>query len=397
MTRTAKIGASPDWVDRVGRGFVACCFLVAGVFAYQGYSARDQSKPLPIVNAQQIAHKATSEKRAFAPIEEVQLGERLPGVNPLRDEVDDDLPEPNEATWRRVCLTMTKDNGRRLWLELLRPVSWLEAIDAIPGEVIYLDLPEMGAIGSANVTLIGPCPEIEPGEGNVVTGRFKHEADNNVVELQLDGEPSAIGVTANHPFWSIDRQEFIPAGELREAERVQGRRGYTTVVYVKPLEYQGFVYNLETHREHVYRVGTYATLVHNFCLHRIRTDTSGRVRAAFAHITPADLRTGTATNKATRVAARSLGNSTDDAGHLIGKLLGGPGGKKAGNFFPQNLSVNRGAFRDLEGYVASQVAAGKNVQVKVNLKYPGSSTRPSKIVYQVRVDGTTTPYTFLNP
>ena len=52
------------------------------------------------------------------------------------------------------------------------------------------------------MTAVEPCPEIaeRPHPGcRLVTGTFAHTA-TNVVDLQLEGQPHPIGVTATHPF-----------------------------------------------------------------------------------------------------------------------------------------------------------------------------------------------------
>jgi hypothetical protein len=75
-----------------------------------------------------------------------------------------------------------------------------------------------------------------------------------------------IGCTANHPFWSEDRQEFVEAGQLREGERVRTRLDEIAhVVQVKPRPPTKWVYNLEIQGEHVYEVGPGGVLVHNAC------------------------------------------------------------------------------------------------------------------------------------
>ena len=71
-------------------------------------------------------------------------------------------------------------------------------------------------------------------------------------------------VTSNHLFWSIDRDEFVPASKLKIRDRVSTLAGETQVESVSVANYRGLVYNIET-TEHVYRVGTAGTLVHNAC------------------------------------------------------------------------------------------------------------------------------------
>lgn len=203
------------------------------------------------------------------PIGEAQLGERTIGRNPLREQVHDDLEQPNEATWRKLTLRMPKDNGKWLTVELLRSLDWIAAEDAAVGETIFLDLAEMGAFGDAEVVSIEPCPPIQSGKGSVITGRFMHEIDQGeVIELRFAGQVEATRVTKNHPYWSVDRDDFIPAGELKEGETVDGLNGETSVASVTPSDYSGLVYNLEIYGEHVYRVGSAGLLAHNTCAGR---------------------------------------------------------------------------------------------------------------------------------
>ncbi len=198
-------------------------------------------------------------------IDTIQLGQRLVGRNPIRDEAE--LVEPDPATWRKISLYMTKESGLGLWIDLLRPLSWIDERGAMVGGSIYFEMPDMGAVGDAQVTYIGPCPPIEPGDGGaVVTGTFKHQADasNKVIHLQLEDQSELTGVTDNHPYWSVDRQQFVPAGNLHPGELVDTTYGPKRVRSITPIAHDGFLYNLET-TEHVYRVGSLRTLVHNTC------------------------------------------------------------------------------------------------------------------------------------
>lgn len=113
-------------------------------------------------------------------------------------------------------------------------------------------------------------------------------------------------------------------------------------------------------------------------------------------ITPADLGTGSDTNDSSRRWARKLGCPLDDAGHVIGKQLGGRGGKKY--VFPQTLGINRGQFAQWESGIAEQVWAGNvNAHVTVRLLYKGASTRPDRIVYSYTINGHTETEAFANP
>ena len=220
------------------------------------------------VNSTAIKARSLSEQPVsrVKPISEVQLGERAIGKNPLREQVDESVPEPNPATWRKLTLRLPKENGKWLTVELLRPLDWIEDKEAAVGEMIFLDLEEMGAIGDAEVVSIEPCPPIQPGKANIITGKFIHEvAQGDVIELRFTHQPEATRVTSNHPYWSIDRHDFIPAGELREGEQVESLTGPARVESITPSDYSGLVYNLEINGEHVYRVGSSGLLAHNAC------------------------------------------------------------------------------------------------------------------------------------
>ncbi|GIN72027.1 hypothetical protein J14TS2_25020 [Bacillus sp. J14TS2] len=131
--------------------------------------------------------------------------------------------------------------------------------------------------------------------------------------------------------------------------------------------------------------------------YRTSIGSKGELRSVFAKIEKRHLGKGTDTNAASRKYVRKLGKSTDDAGHAIGKNLGGLGNKYSGNIFPQNLSVNRGSFREFEKLIAKEVAANKNVFIRVVPKYTPGSTRPIEIAYHVRIDGVMIKRVFPNP
>ena len=78
-----------------------------------------------------------------------------------------------------------------------------KTIDAHVGGTVWLNMPEMGVEGLAEVLAIEPCPPLEEGEGRLVTGTFRHTR-GEVYDLKLESESRPIGVTATHPFWSVD-------------------------------------------------------------------------------------------------------------------------------------------------------------------------------------------------
>ena len=91
-------------------------------------------------------------------------------------------------------------------MQLLRDPDWFRVHQPEVGGTIYLDMGEMGVEGDAIVEAIGPCPEIEPGEGRVVTATFHHSI-GECLELDIEGEDEPLRVTAGHPIWRADRSD----------------------------------------------------------------------------------------------------------------------------------------------------------------------------------------------
>ncbi len=202
-------------------------------------------------------------------IEDARLGLRAAGRNPLRGQVDAEAPEPDPATWRALKVELVKPSGYRFWAELLRPQEWIDCLVDPQTNTLELDLPEFGAVGTARVLSIDPCPTIEPGEGNIITGLFRHEAEPGTAICRIEFSNGAVieGVTANHPIYSFDRAEFIEAGQLREGEYFQTTHGPARITRLasRAAHPGALLYNLETHREHVYQVTPDGVLVHNTC------------------------------------------------------------------------------------------------------------------------------------
>ena len=121
-------------------------------------------------------------------------------------------PYPHSASeLRQISLFLQRRDGSACWVNLLRSLDWIEDYGAHVGGTVFLDMPEMGVEGLAEVLAIEPCPPLEEGEGRLVTGTFKHTS-GEVYDLKLASESKPIGVTATHPFWSVDRHTWVSAG-----------------------------------------------------------------------------------------------------------------------------------------------------------------------------------------
>ncbi|MCH7729678.1 MAG: AHH domain-containing protein, partial [Planctomycetes bacterium] len=210
--------------------------------------------------------------------------------NPLADDVEH-LPEPDPATSREVRFEMTKPSGNRSWCKFIWTLDEIEAAGAKVGATVDFDMPELGIVGPARYTYIGPCPEFKEGDGNLVIGVFKHEPDGPIVNVHIEGLDTPIGSTANHPFWSEDRQEFVEAGHLQPNEQVWSElRGVVRITSVTRAPDAKYVYNLTVHNQHVYEVSELGVVVHNSCswlqkaLNAGMTIPLGMIRAHGHHI-----------------------------------------------------------------------------------------------------------------
>ncbi len=196
------------------------------------------------------------------PIGEVRLGERSNAHHPKGDFDDKFGVDVDPATWRQIILRAEKEGGGNCWIELLRPTWWLDLNQAKVGGRVHISIPECGVNDEALVLSIGPCPPIAPGDGPIITGKFIHDAAR-VIDVYIEGQAKPIGSTPNHRFWSVDRQEFVRADELKPGETLQAAGDTIKFLKAVPRENPERVYNLEIQGEHVYRVSPLGVLVHN--------------------------------------------------------------------------------------------------------------------------------------
>jgi hypothetical protein len=258
---------------------------VAGSVAFPGPTAQSST--------------SSSGRYRTKPIGEIRTGERVLAANPQMDHAVVTASEIDPGTWRNIRLRMQKPHGGTLDIVLLRPLAWLaEQVDefehlpradshasALRHAVrsgqddagcefdtdvghdscwIHLALPELGAVGPAEVLAIEPCPPLASGPGRTVTGTFAHAAAD-VLDLEIEGLDTPLGCTANHPYWSADRQDFVPAGSLTTGEHLRTESGtLRKVTRITPRRGPPVaVFNLEVDAEHVYYVSTAGVLVHN--------------------------------------------------------------------------------------------------------------------------------------
>lgn len=239
------------------------CLLVT--FALSGACLRNGLSSSSEPEAQQNVSQSTEVR----PIESLQVGDRVIGVNPTGD-VDTSLGlEVDPATWKKLTLRAAKEDGSIADIILLRPDSWLQSGGVMKGSKTRLSLTEIGVDGEADIIAIEPCPPIQPGTDPIITGTFRHTS-KAVLDLRLASSEEPIGTTANHPFWSEDRQQFVRADSLKPGEQVRTMTGTARVASIQPRGSPDTVFNIEVLGQHVYRVGNQGVLVHNLCEEAMR-------------------------------------------------------------------------------------------------------------------------------
>ena len=114
------------------------------------------------------------------------------------------------------------------------------------------------------------------------------------------------------------------------------------------------------------------------------------VTSATVKITKNDLDKGSDTTSCTQDYSRTLdddGVQDCDAGHILAHRLGGPGNQPI-NIFPQDLSVNRGAYAQYEDQINDCVYFGATATLKWTFGYESSThTKPNKVTYQATYSG----------
>lgn len=206
------------------------------------------------------------------------LGARVPARNSKPWEFDDSLPDPEQATWAKISITVERKGGGVVDAELIRPLDWIESNGIEGGHQLPLNIADLQVVGLAYVTSVEPCPEIASGDGSVITGRFITRQVDRIARIKIlgaDGKVESIEGTPIHPVWSEDRQDWLPLGELTEGEQLRGDTGTAIVLAATILLRPTPVYNIEVHGEHVYQVGELGVVVHNAC-----SSTSGHSSAA---------------------------------------------------------------------------------------------------------------------
>lgn len=132
---------------------IAALLLIAGFCFWKALPGLQRDKPLnnPVqASAVSVDLSPTnaplgtltpSHKRhtgLTTPIQDLRVGMRVVGRNPLDDDAQRDLPQPDPKTWRLVRARIEMEADKFCEMELLRPLLWIEVTEAEPGATIWL-------------------------------------------------------------------------------------------------------------------------------------------------------------------------------------------------------------------------------------------------------------------
>lgn len=121
--------------------------------------------------------------------------------------------------------------------------------------------------------------------------------------------------------------------------------------------------------------------------YEFRSDDKGRLKSAEGKLYLRNEPSKTRIPNGTTIEKIAKGDQKkdDDRGHLLGDQFNGPG--DIGNLIAQNQELNRGQYAQFENSLAKEIRNGKDVYVKIDLKYKGNSNRPDKIVVNYSING----------
>ena len=179
-----------------------------------------------------------------------------------------------EEAWYATSVELSAaDEAEHIYqVELIRPQSDYGGIPRVGGE-LELEIPELKLAGVARVVAVTPRDAPAGlGGGQAVRMRLRHEAgvegDPRSPELRalwLEGATEALGITASHPLYSLDRDDWVRVRDLQMGERLQTADGAVAVQALERLRGAREVFNIEVDADHEYLVGELGLRAHNAC------------------------------------------------------------------------------------------------------------------------------------
>lgn len=167
--------------------------------------------------------------------------------------------------WRKLEVKLTKRDNSIAEITMLRPLWWLQLTKAREGGYLDLSVPEAGLKGTAKVIKISSCcaDSRKTKDGHhLVIGKIKHH-NAKIISISFVGQKDKLGVTPNHPLYSITHEKWLAAGLLKKGDELKTAASKPAVVKAVYKDNIATVYNLEIHRAKSYFVGTNRILAHN--------------------------------------------------------------------------------------------------------------------------------------
>ncbi|WP_182866046.1 hypothetical protein [Stieleria mannarensis] len=82
------------------------------------------------------------------------------------------LPDPDRNSWSKIDLTITRDDGVVVDVQLLRPDQWILENNVFVGSAIPIHVQELDVHGTATVNALSACPELALGRLDCITDGF---------------------------------------------------------------------------------------------------------------------------------------------------------------------------------------------------------------------------------
>ncbi|HHH55019.1 MAG TPA: hypothetical protein ENK91_15250, partial [Bacteroidetes bacterium] len=186
-----------------------------------------------------------------------------------------DRYELNDKDWNEVVFEEV-DGTSVAKLALYQ--DWIRKNNYQQDAIVELNLPEQGINGPFRITSIKHIlPQKKPVDEDPdddydykpVTALFIHHPDE-VYNITFEGlsqrglkKAETIGVTYQHPIFSVTAGDWRLAGELQVGEKVLTKSGESTVTSIEKKGGSEPVYNLEVKDLHIFLVGDVGVVVHN--------------------------------------------------------------------------------------------------------------------------------------
>ncbi|MCG3131835.1 MAG: hypothetical protein FLDDKLPJ_02645 [Phycisphaerae bacterium] len=175
------------------------------------------------------------------------------------------IPAPSQAdvnSWVGVDLTISTADGHVVEIRTIRPADSGFVAECRLTGTAWLELPELGLSGQAEVTSIRAYPEVKAGTGRLVLSTIT-QLSAHLLRLEVNGGEEIIDLTETHRLYSADRDSWVPAFDVRVGECLTSLDDVVEITGIQRLSGVRQVYNLEIQTDHCYYVSSLALLSHN--------------------------------------------------------------------------------------------------------------------------------------